>query len=192
MSEPFIGEIRAVGFNYAPRDWAMCMGQLMEIQQNPSLYSLLGVTYGGDGRSTFALPDLRGRCLIGVGAGPGLTNRRQGERGGSEYTVLYTQNLPSHNHTFDSVKVRLNAYSGDGDLSDPTDAIFAHPKTEGKDSISVNSYSKSTSNVKMSENGSTIEGTISNTGENIPFYHMPPYLVINYIIALVGIYPPRS
>ena len=193
MSEPFIGEIRSVGFNFAPVKWAKCEGQLLGVQQNQALYSLLGTVYGGNGINTFGLPDLRGRCLIGSGNGRGLIPREQGEKSGHERIILNDKNLPAHNHTFDGARVRLNSYSDKGDLCDPTDAVFAKANTEGESSIDVKFYTKdTTSTVKMSEDGGTVEGTISNTGESHAFDNMIPYLAINYIIALDGIYPSRS
>ena len=98
MSEPFLGEIRAFGFTFAPRGWAMCQGQTMSISQNSALFSLLGTTYGGDGRVTFGLPDLRGRTAISLGQGPGLSTRTQGEQAGSEQVTLNAGQIPPHTH----------------------------------------------------------------------------------------------
>ncbi|WP_066506562.1 phage tail protein [Abyssisolibacter fermentans] len=186
MSEPFIGEIKAVGFDFAPVNWAKCEGQEIYISQNPALYALIRAYYGGDDRVRFNLPDLRGRCPVG--------GYRLGEREGYEYTILNHQYLPSHNHTFDSSRVKLKAYSGAANLCDSTDAVFAHSQTKQDTPQGVYSYTKNTtSTVMMSENGGTVEGTTSNTGENQvqPFDNMMPYLVISYIIALNGVFPQR-
>ncbi|MCP3973971.1 MAG: phage tail protein [bacterium] len=98
-TDPYLGEISWFAGNFAPRGWALCNGQLLQISQNPALFSVLGTTYGGDGRTTFALPDMRGRSPIHMGTGPGLSNRRLGERGGSETTTISVANLPAHTHT---------------------------------------------------------------------------------------------
>src|SRR3712207_3315813 len=112
MSEPFIGEIRMVGFNFAPRGWATCDGQLLSIAQNTALFSLLGTTYGGNGQTTFALPDLRGRAALHQGQGPGLTNRVIGEASGTETVTLTTNQMPSHSHG-------VNANSGEAGTKSP-------------------------------------------------------------------------
>ncbi|WP_066506558.1 phage tail protein [Abyssisolibacter fermentans] len=192
MSEPFIGEIKGVGFDFAPVNWAKCEGQLLDIYQNDALFSLLGKVYGGDGVNTFGLPDLRKRCLVGSGNGKGLIPRAHGEKAGSEYITLNAQNLPAHKHTFDSKKVSLNASTGKANLTDPTDAIFAYSQTKSRPAIEVRSYSKNTNRVDMSNDGGVLVGTTGNTGGNRPFSNMIPYLTINYIIALDGIYPQRS
>src|SRR5688572_6320685 len=98
MSEPFLGEIRMVGFNFAPQGWAFCQGQLMSIAQNSALFSLLGTTFGGDGQTTFALPDYRGRSSVGMGSGPGLTNIVQGEKSGTENVTILSTQMPVHTH----------------------------------------------------------------------------------------------
>src|SRR3546814_1398233 len=117
--EPFLGQIMMVGFNFAPRGWALCQGQLLPISQNQALFSLLGTTYGGDGRTTFALPDLRGRCAIGMGQGPGLANYTQGEMAGQENVTLISTQMPQHTHS-------LAASSTNGTVSDPTNAVIAN------------------------------------------------------------------
>jgi microcystin-dependent protein len=167
LSEPFIGEIRAFGFTFAPRGWATCSGQILSIAQNTALFSLLGTTYGGNGQTTFALPDLRGRIGINQGQGPGLSNRSLGEQAGEENHTLTANEMPSHTHaqpasTADQstnrpgsavpTKGGVYAGSGDGTLMDPTTAA----------------------------------------GGSQPHNNMPPYLVINYCIALEGIYPSRN
>lgn len=109
MSEPFIGEVRAVGFNFAPRGWALCAGQLMSIAQNTALFSLLGTTFGGDGMTKFGLPDYRGRSPVGMGNGPGLSAITQGQASGTETVTLLTAQMPSHNHTASGAQAASDA-----------------------------------------------------------------------------------
>lgn len=170
--EPFLGMIVLFGFKFAPQGWALCDGSLLAINQNSALFSLLGTTYGGDGRTTFALPDLRGRLPIHYGQGPGLSNYVHGEMGGVEMATLLVPNLPVHNHI-------LNAISENGDTSAPAGAYHSNTGALDKD------YKKSGNVVKMNE------GAISNTGSSKPFSIMQPYLVGNYCIATQGIYPSR-
>ncbi|HPE77281.1 MAG TPA: tail fiber protein [Draconibacterium sp.] len=170
--EPFIGQIQAFGFNFAPRGWAKCEGQLMSIAENNALFALLGTMYGGDGRTTFGLPDLRGRNIVGVGNGPGLNPVVQGEKGGSESVFLTPANLPAHNH---QVSVAVNTGAGEeatstGFLASHASA-FSDAPTPGAGLAGVSS---------------------SNTGNNQPFQNRDPYLGVNYCIALQGIFPSRS
>lgn len=170
MSEPFIGEIRMFAGNFAPVGWAFCNGQLLSISQNTALFSLLGTTYGGNGTTTFALPDLQGRVPIGMGAGPGLTPRQLGEEGGTER--LSAQQLPSHSHN-------LNAVSAQGSSNDPSLKLLAR----GRDTL----YAPASGTpVVMSQ------AAVTGGGSSTPAEAMPPYLGMNYIIALQGIYPARS
>lgn len=166
--EPFIGQLMCVGFNYAPKGWALCEGQLLSIASNPALFSLLGTTYGGDGVSTFALPDLRGRMPLGFGQGPGLQNYVQGQNAGSETVTLTESQMPAHSHT-----VRCSS----GDPSDNT-PINGVPAAGGSYSL--------TADTNM---GAVM---IQPTGGNQPHSNMQPYLVMNWIIALQGVFPPRS
>ena len=169
-----------VAFDFAPRGWARCDGQQLSIASNTALFSLLGTTYGGNGQTTFALPDLRGRLLIHPGQGPGLPNYVQGERAGTPTTLLSVNNLPPHNHP-------ILASSAAGTQSNPGNAFPAIANLipeRGEDPIGVKAYS-STANSTMA---STMVG---NAGGGQPFNNMPPYLAVNYIIALQGIYPSR-
>jgi len=177
MSDPFIGEIKIVGFNFAPRGWAKCDGQLLPINQNTALFSLLGTIYGGDGRTTFGLPDLRGRAPIHSGQGPGLTDRRQGETSGTENVTLTTNQLPAHSHTATTTIV---GNSGSVTHDDPTGNTLARAEI----------YTDAKPDSKL--NGSAASTTISNTGGSQAHNNMPPYLVLNFVIALAGIFPPRS
>ncbi len=173
MSEPFIGQIMMVGFNFAPRGWALCNGQLLSIAQNTALFSLLGTYYGGNGQTTFALPDLRGRMPIHQGQGPGLTPRTIGENGGEETVTLNRGELPQHNHT-------VNVQSSPGNSTTPTNNYPAG--SSARDNI----YSNAAPNATMNAN------EIGFTGGNQPHDNMSPYLTVNFIIALEGIYPSRD
>lgn len=170
-SNPYLGEIVLFAGNYAPRGWAFCDGQLLSINSYSALFSILGTTYGGDGRTTFALPDLRGRAPIHEGTGSGLTNRRLGERSGQE-TV---SSVASHTHN-------VKGYGGEGNSASPENSYMAKSADGRLD------YAASTSvtpNVNLGTN------SISSTG-NISVNNMQPYLVINYIIAIDGEFPPRN
>lgn len=175
-SEPFIGEIMMVGFNFAPRGWATCDGQLLPIAQNTALFSLLGTTFGGDGRTTFALPDLRGRVAIHVGDGAGLAPVSWGQRGGVETVVLTTANIPAHSHA-----ATLKATDNYGNNEDPTDRIHA-----------VKRRDKDFSNVAPNVNMSTTSIEVANTGGGQGFNIKNPFLGIYHVIALQGLFPSRS
>jgi microcystin-dependent protein len=167
MSEPFLGQLMAVGFNFAPRGWALCNGQLLSIAQNTALFSLLGTQYGGDGQVTFGLPDLRGRVSLHQGQGPGLSNQFIGEINGVETVTLTTSQLPSHSHP-------LPANAGLGSTDKPAGAVAAQG----------GSYSPATDGTRLADS--------ITAGNNLPFTVMQPYLVINWIIAMEGIFPSRS
>lgn len=169
-----------VGFNYAPVGWALCNGQLLSIAQNQALYALLGTTYGGDGRTTFALPDLRGRCAIGTGQGPGLQPYAQGQTGGVENVTLTPAQMPQHTHG-------LAANNGNGTVSSPAGTVLANAQVtiERGNTVDGNTYLQGTPNTTMSPQA------IQPTGGNLPHTNMQPYIAMNYIIALVGIFPSR-
>jgi microcystin-dependent protein len=174
MSEPFIGEIIMFGGNFAPRGWALCDGQLLDINQNQALFSILGTTYGGDGRTTFGLPDLRGRVPMHPGSGPGLTTRRLGEKSGAENVTLTTSQIPSHSHqgrvhsgTANSRSPVNNALSGE---AGGVTAVFT---SENPDS-------------DMKSNA------IANAGGGQSHTNIQPYQCVNFIIALVGVFPSRN
>lgn len=170
--EALIGQILLFAGNFAPRGWAFCNGQLMSIAQNTALFSILGTTYGGDGITTYALPDLRGRVPAGTGQGPGLNDLQLGETGGSETTTLFIHNMPMHNHLVNA----SNQFSG-GD----------HPSGNylGASAADNGFYDESA-------NTSMAPGMIGVSGGSQPFSIQQPYLGLNYIIALEGIYPSRS
>lgn len=180
MSEPFIGEIKMFGGNFAPRGYALCDGQLLPIAQNTALFSLLGTTYGGDGRTTFGLPDLRGRAPMHPGSGPGLSFRRLGDKGGSENVSLTTAQLPSHNHTATGT---IKAKNGQPDESNPGGGV---PSTL---SGGTEGYAE-TDNTSMLAGG--VDVTVNNNGGNQPHNNMQPFQCVNFIIALQGIFPSRS
>ncbi|MDF1696820.1 MAG: tail fiber protein [Saprospiraceae bacterium] len=164
---PFIGQIIMFGGNFAPRGWAFCQGQLLPIAQNTALFSILGTTYGGDGRTTFALPDLQGRVAISPGTGPGLNTHRLGEKGGTENNFLTTLNLPSHNHI---VSIPTSNAAG----TEPSGVL-------GAAAIYAEEANSSYSGVTMSMKGSS-------TAVN----NIAPVLTLSYIIALQGTFPSRS
>jgi microcystin-dependent protein len=176
--DPFIAQILLFASNFAPRGWALCEGQMLPIAQNTALFSLIGTIYGGDGITTMALPDLRGRVAIGPGQGPGLPDYRQGDKGGTASTTLTVLNMPTHNHV-------LNANSSYGTTAVPASNTSLAATTDGR-SISVNVYSTNAPNVQLAG------ASVGNAGANQPINNMQPYLAIPYIIALVGIFPSRN
>ncbi|MEQ8910249.1 MAG: tail fiber protein [Vicingaceae bacterium] len=179
---PHLGDISMFAGNFAPRGWALCNGQLLPISSYSALFSLLGTIYGGDGRTTFALPDLRGRAPIHMGTGPGLTPKRLGQRGGTEYNILNVTNLPSHNHST-TVNLSLNAARNPQDSSNPS----------GNSLGAANIYDSDIApSVSLKEGSVTGTVTVQNSGGNQSLNNMQPYGTINYIIALVGTYPSRS
>lgn len=172
MSDPFIAEVRIWGGNFAPRGWAFCNGQLLPIAQNTALFSLVGTTYGGDGRTTLGLPDLQGRAPMHPGRGPGLTTRTLGEKGGVETVTVSTAQMPAHNHV-------LRAHSRPGDLADPSDRSLAR-------SSGGNAYHAVDSTVEMDAQA------LANSGSGQPHNNMQPFLALSFIISLQGVYPQRS
>ncbi len=165
MATPYLAEIRLFSFNFVPRNWALCNGQLLAINQNQALFSLLGTTYGGDGRVNFALPDLRGRVPVHAGNSISL-----GERGGEENHTVTVNELPSHSHT-------VNANSGVATGLDPTATLMAKPLSN------IYAASSNLTNTGMA---------LSNTGSSQSHNNMQPYLVITFGIALAGIFPSRN
>ena len=175
MSEPFIAEIRIFAGNFAPRGWAFCNGQLLPVAQNTALFSLIGTTYGGDGRTTSALPNLQGRAPMHPGRGPGLTDRRLGQRGGGETVTLSTDQIPTHTHT-------LRGSSENGEQGSLTDNVVPGRSRNGQ------LYQTNVSSNVVQMNGSALEPTGGSQAHN----NMQPFLAVNFIIALVGLYPSRS
>jgi microcystin-dependent protein len=177
MSSPFVAEIRIFGFNFAPTGWAQCNGQLLPISQNTALFSLLGTFYGGDGKSTFALPNLQGMAPIHQGQGPGLSERFLGESAGEEFVTLIQSEMPSHAHSANS-----NNVEGSGTSLTPSGQIWAGA---GARRAAVNLYTASAALTQMNF------GALSIAGGSQPHNNMPPYLTLNFCIAMQGVFPPR-
>lgn len=203
MSDPFLGEIRMVGFNYAPYGWAFCAGQVMSVAQNAALFALLGVSYGGNGQTTFQLPDLRGRTPVGMGQGAGLSNIVLGEAAGTESATLTIGNMPAHTHaasvsggitaTGTASIPATTASTGEGATPGPTTVLG--PASAGGRAASV--YSTGAPNTTLAPFNISVQGgapSIQNSvaGSNLPFSLRNPFLGINFIIALQGVFPPHS
>lgn len=182
--EGTIGEIRMFAGNFAPRTWAFCQNQIISIAQNTALFSILGTTYGGNGQTTFALPDFRGRIAVGTGQGPGLSNMTLGQMAGTPTVTLTTNNMPAHNHGITgSVTMQANNDST-GLTDDATNARLGLP-------TSPNIFTKAVDTlVPMAPAVSTLQVGVN--GGSQPFSIMPPYLGMNYIICMFGIFPSRD
>ena len=165
MSEPFLAEIRMVGFNFAPRGWAFCDGQILPINQNQSLYSLMGTTYGGDGRTTFGLPDLRGRIPVHLGTG-----FRQGQKSGEETHTLSEAEMPAHTHP-------MRASELPGDSTNPAGTLSAQSP------VGDLQYASAVANKEMGE--TSVTGGVAHN-------NMPPFLAVNFCIAILGLFPSRN
>jgi microcystin-dependent protein len=174
MADQFVAEIRIFGFNFAPTGWALCNGQILPISQNTALFSLLGTTYGGNGQSTFALPNMEGSAPMHPGQGPGLSLHDLGEQSGAEFTTLLESEMPNHPHTF-------QAFATPADLKEPQAGAV----------------------LTRTQNGALYNTTVSNlvqmapqalppAGGSLPHNNMMPYLTLNFCIALQGIFPPRT
>jgi microcystin-dependent protein len=177
--DPFIGEIRAVGFNYAPRGWALCDGSTLAIRSNTALFAILGTSYGGDGVQTFKLPDLRSRAIVDAGQGPGLSSYPLGTVTGAENVTLDLSTMPAHTHGLSP----LTTHDGTGTNNSPSGTLLA-------DSADFQYGEASTRGVTMA--AGMIKGSATAVGGNLPHPNLMPYLVVNYIIATTGIFPPRS
>lgn len=174
MSDPFVAEIRIVGFNFAPRGWAWCDGQLLPLSQNTALFSLLGTTYGGNGKSNFALPDLQGRAPMHPGQGPGLSLHDLGETGGAETVTLLESEMPTHSHPAAAATNTANSQV-------PTGRLLAASRNAAS-----GIYNTSAPNQAMS--GSALQ----TVGSDQPHNNMMPYLTMYFVIALQGVFPPRT
>jgi microcystin-dependent protein len=172
MSQPYIGEIRLVGFNFAPQGWAFCNGQLMAISENDALFNLIGTTYGGDGQNTFALPNLQSRVIVHQGQGPGLSNHIIGENAGVESVTVTTPQLPIHNHA-------ANCSSSAGSQSSPVGNIWS------ADAAGL------TAEYSNNQNGHMNAAAIGQSGGNQPHENRMPFLAMNYIISLFGVFPSQ-
>lgn len=170
---PYVGQIKMFAGNFPPAGWAFCDGQLMSIAENEVLFAIIGTTYGGDGQTTFALPDLRGRIPMGTGQGPGLSSRILGQKLGTEQETMTINQMPSHSHI-------VNATTAEGNQNVPTGNLFANTKVLDKE------YSDAPGNTTMKNT------MIGNAGGNQPMGNMQPYLGVNFIISLYGIFPSQS
>jgi microcystin-dependent protein len=173
--DPFVAEIRIYPFNFAPKGWAFCDGQILPISQNTALFSLLGTTYGGDGKSNFALPNMQGNAPMHPGQGPGLSLHDLGETGGSETVTLLESEIPSHSHNMMGLAPAANRTSPVGNTFARASAGFAYIAASPAPPL-----------VNMSDN------TVTPAGGDQPHNNMMPYLTLNFCIALQGVYPPRT
>jgi microcystin-dependent protein len=171
--DPFVAEIRIFPFNFAPKGWAFCDGQLVPLSQNTALFSLLGTTYGGNGKSNFALPDVQGRVPMHPGQGPGLTLHDLGETGGSETVTLMASEMPSHSHA-------ITAQTLPGNIKLPSSSVALSRSAGGY------AYTPPGTTVAMADS------TFSPAGSDVPHNNLQPYLTLNFCIALQGVYPPRT
>ena len=180
MSEPYLGQLMLVGFNFAPRNWAQCNGQILSIAQNTALFSLLGTTYGGNGQTTFALPDLRGRTPIGAGSSADASWQpfmSWGQVGGVENVTLISSQVPPHTH-----QVRASTSAGNSRL--PSARMFAQSTNAGGTAVPL--YAPGTPNAQLHP------ATVPQSGQSQPHNNMQPYLAMNFCIALQGIFPSRN
>ena len=178
-ADPLLGEIQVFGFSFAPRGWSECNGQLLQISQNTSLFALLGTDYGGDGFSSFALPNLQGRTMVHAGHGTGLTPVRIGEKGGRDVSVLTVANMPAHSHT-----ATLHAEDGVGDKPGPLGRMLAR----GSGNEKIFRDPDPADNKEMAPDSISV----SSTGEGTPIDNRGPYLGVNICIAMTGVFPSRS
>jgi len=177
--EPFLGQITLFPFNFAPKGWAFCQGQLMPIQQNTALFSLLGTFYGGNGTTTFGLPDLRGRVPVSQGQAPGLSNYAIGSFQGAETVTLLASQVPPHSHPFPAFAVQATTNA-------PNGALPAEGHSTGRGAPAVNTYAPLTTAVPLAS------GQVALAGNGQPHNNLQPYLTLNWCIALQGIFPSRS
>jgi microcystin-dependent protein len=180
-SDPFIAEIALYSFNFEPRGWALCNGQILSISQNTALFSLIGTMYGGNGQTTFALPNLQGKCVIAPGQGPGLSYRNIAEVGGSVSVSLTALQIPSHTHSVQTTLKTANP-------SSPTD-VTANPIDNFPAASTVNLYSDTAGAGTMTP--LNVDVQVASAGGSLPHNNMQPYLTINFCIALQGLYPAR-
>ncbi len=180
MADGFIGEIKMFGGNFAPRNWAFCDGQLLSINNNQALFSILGTTYGGDGRTTFGLPDLRGRVAMHAGQGPGLSNHPLGQKAGAETVTLTENQIPSHTHV---ATTTVNADSNAGASTTPVGNVWALHTED------ITAYG-STQNATMAADAVAVSNANSGGGQD--HTNLQPYQVVNYIICIEGVFPSRN
>lgn len=189
--EGTIAQVMMFAGTFAPRSWSFCQGQLLAISTNQALFSVIGTTYGGNGQTTFALPDLRGRAPIGHGTGPGLTNRTIGETGGSETVTLGVAEMPSHSHTAQSSGGSLTVQSAAANQSSPgPNSYIGVPRSTG--GVNTQVYTDSSDSPVQINGGGAGDVTVGDTGGNTPHTNMQPFLAIPYVICLTGQYPARD
>jgi microcystin-dependent protein len=188
MSQPFLGEIRLFPYNFSPRGWADCAGQILSIAQNTALFSLLGTTYGGNGQTTFQLPDLRGRVAMSVGQSPGLSNYSLGEISGSENVTLLSTQMPQHNHTLTEANAKAEIIAS----KDAANVNFPNGNLLGGGQF----YANTSTSGKAALDGNTVKfiaGAVTDpTGGSQPHNNLQPFLILRYSIALQGIFPSRN
>jgi len=192
--DAFIGTIMGWAPNFAPRSWAFCHGQLMSISQNSAMFALLATTYGGDGHTTFGLPNLGGRLPLGAGKSGGTSDYMLGRMGGTETVTLLQTQMPQHTHSGSQLSVAIGASTSAATSSTPgASEVLAVPngETTGFDAVTVKAYAPSSSQ-NTTLHGGSVSGMVDPAGGSQPFEVMQPYQVINYIICLFGIFPPRE
>lgn len=177
MADPFVAEIRIFGFNFAPKGWAFCDGQILPLSQNTALFSLLGTTYGGNGQSTFALPNMQGNAPMHPGQGPGLSLHDLGETGGTEFVTLLQSEIPFHAHSVG------NAKADAGDTTTPQGSVWAQSGA-GRGAAALYHEAPATGTVNPQ--------SLTPAGGDLPHNNMQPYLTLNFCIALQGVFPPRT
>jgi microcystin-dependent protein len=191
MADPFIGQIALFAFNFAPRGWALCEGQLLPLSQNVALFSILGTIYGGDGKSTFALPDLRGSAALAAGQGPGLSEYFPGGSGGAPTVALDGAEMPAHAHGFAASTDQASAQSPDGNLLARATRLLAsaeEAQAPGPTQVQANFYSPNANDARTALSSNAIGAA----GGNQPHNNMQPYLALNFCIALQGVMPQRG
>ena len=187
MSTPFLAEIKLFAGNFAPKGWALCQGQILPIQQNTALFSLLGTAFGGNGQTTFALPDLRGRAPLGWGQGPGLQNYTLGQQAGAETATIALSQMPAHTHTASIGTLGIAAASTPGNKQSPANAVPA------AEAVGVTAtYSTAVPDVKMAAAALSGAPAVVATGGGQPTSIMQPYVTLTFIIAITGIFPSRN
>jgi microcystin-dependent protein len=189
MGTPYLGEIRQFSFAVVPNGWVPCDGRLLNIQNNTALYALLKTTFGGDGKTNFAVPDLRGRCIVDDGQGPNLTKRTQGDKIGMENVTLTSTQMPIHLHALgNDAKATLRGKPAEANaLSPSNDSLSNNPQ-----GVTTPIFSTADADTEMNGGSIALSGTVDNIGANQPHDNMQAFLVTNYYIATSGIYPTRG
>ena len=194
MSDPFVGEIRMVGFPFAPRGWALCQGQLLPLAQNQALFALIGVTFGGNGTTNFALPNYSSRSPVGMGTGQGLSPIIQGEFAGDENVTILSTQMPIHNHTLTgataSIAIPVNTTVGSTKI--PSNTLVLSTTNDTAAGAEVDLYSAGPGSTTLAPFNANVTGTTANAGGSQPLPIRNPYLGTNFIIALEGVFPSRN